>query len=419
MEAILSLVGSAVVSLASKAHPRLAAALLGLALFGCRRAAPVPAAPPPVLAGTDGGPAEPAAPRGREIALIYSSNLQGRYVPCNCAVLPLGGLARRATVIARARAEADATVVVDAGDLFAPQGSTAETERLARLLAGGVGRAGMDALTPGDDDLAIGVPRLKKLATAHHLPIVSANLYGRDGQRLFPADRLLDAAGTRVGIFGVTAPATAADANRWRAEGIVVRDPADAAREAAASLRARGAAVVVALVHGGLPAENRRLVRAMSGVDWAVLGHSALNLERPEKADGPFLLEAMAEGKNLGRLDLHVVGGSTVFTDRGERAEVAATLADHRRQLDGTDRSLGGIDPASVEAYYQQRRQALIAQIALETRALGALPTVITGSWFDNRIIPLDQSIPDDPAVGALVRDYLVEGLADKHRAHL
>src|SRR6202012_3544650 len=128
----------------------------------------------------------------------------------------------------------------------------------------------------------------------------------------------------------------------------------------------------------------------------------ALNLERPEKDGSAYLLEAMSEGKNVGRLDLHLVGGSTAFADRGERAEGAATLADHRRQLDGYDRSLGGIDPASIEGYYQQRRQALTAQIALEARALAALPTVITGSWFGNRIIPLDRSIPDDPVVGQL-----------------
>jgi 2',3'-cyclic-nucleotide 2'-phosphodiesterase (5'-nucleotidase family) len=370
------------------------------------------------VAGSDGGAAEPAAARGREIALLYSSNLQGKFKPCDCAVLPLGGLGRRATVIGQARAEADATVVVDAGDLFEPQGTMAQTEKLARLLAAGVGRAGIDAFTPGDGDLAIGVTRLKTLTAAHKIPVVSANLYGRDGQRLFPADRIIEAAGTRVGIFGVTAPPTAADANRWRAEGIVVRDPADAAREAAAGLRARGAAIVVALVHGGLPAENRRLVRDM-GVDWAVLGHSALNLERPEKLDGAFLLEAQSEGKNIGRLDLHVVGGSTAFADRDERAEVAATLADHRRQLEGYDRSLAGIDPASLEVYYQQRRQALKAQIGLETHALEALPTVLTGSWFGNRIIPLDRTVPDDPVVGQLVRDYLVEGLAEKRRAHL
>lgn len=353
------------------------------------------------------------------IALLYSSNLQGKYAPCNCAVQPLGGLARRATVTARVRAESDATLVVDAGDLFQAAGTTAETERQANLLAAGIARGGIDAFTPGESDLALGLPLLKKVTSAFKIPVVSANLYGRDGQRLFAADRLVDAGGTRIGIFGVTAPPTAADANRWRAEGIVVRDPGDAARESTAALRARGAQIVVALVHAGLPAENRRLVDAIPGVDWAVLGHSALNLESPEPSGGARLLEAQSEGKNLGRLDLHLVGGARTFVDRGERAEIASILADHRRQLHDDDHTLGELDPASAESYYQQRRRDLGAAIAREAALLARLPGQITGSWFENHIIPLDRSIPDNPGVADLVRGYLARGLAEKRRRHL
>jgi 2',3'-cyclic-nucleotide 2'-phosphodiesterase (5'-nucleotidase family) len=378
-----------------------------------------PTAGPAAAAFPAATAARPAAARGREIALLYSSNLQGKYAPCNCAVQPLGGLARRATVTARTRAEADATLVVDAGDLFRPERTAAETERQANLLAAGIAGGGIDAFTPGEGDLAIGVPLLKKVAAAFKIPVVSANLYGRDGQRLFAADRLIDADGTRIGFFGVTAPPTAADANRFRADGIVVRDPADAAREAAEALRARGAQIVVALVHAGLPAENRRLVAAITGVDWAVLGHSALNLESPEPSGGARLLEAQSEGKNLGRLDLHLVSGALTFVDRDERTEIAEILADHRRQLHDDDHTLGELDPATAEAYYQQRRRDLAAAIARETALLARLPAQITGSWFENRIIPLDRNIPDDPGVATLVRGYLARGLAEKRRPHL
>ena len=378
-----------------------------------------PTAGPTLLAVPGAEAALPAAPRGRQLAILYSSNLQGKYAPCDCAVQPLGGLARRATVTARARAEADATLVVDAGDLFQPEGTSAEIERKANLLAAAIAAGGIDAFTPGEGDLAIGVPLLKKVTAAFEIPVVSANLYGRDGQRLFAADRLVDAGGTRIGILGVTAPPTAADANRWRAAGIVVRDPADAARESAASLRARGAEIVVALVHVGLPAENRRLVAAITGLDWAVLGHSGLNLESPEPSGGARLLEAQSEGKNLGRLDLHLVGTARTFVDRGARAEIAAILADHRRQLHDHDHTLGELDPATAEAYYQQRRQELGAAIARETALLARLPAEITGSWFENHIIPLDRNIPDDPGVATLIRGYLARGLAEKRRPHL
>ena len=53
------------------------------------------------------------------------------------------------------------------------------------------------------------------------------------------------------------------------------------------------------------------------------------------------MLEAMAKGKDVGRLDLHVVGDSLAFTDRGERAEIETILADHRRQLTEYDKRLG------------------------------------------------------------------------------
>jgi 2',3'-cyclic-nucleotide 2'-phosphodiesterase (5'-nucleotidase family) len=417
---ILSPLRSGFVGLASKARTRLASAALAAALVGCQKDRAVPPTAGPVAASPSASDtAPPSAPRGREIALLYSSNLQGKYAPCSCAVQPLGGLARRATVTARARAEADATLVVDAGDLFEPEGTTAETERQANLLAAGVASRGMDAFTPGEGDLAIGVPLLKKVTEAFKIPVLSANLYGRDGQRLFAADRLIDAGGIRIGLFGVTAPPTAADGNRWRADGIVVRDPGDAAREAVAALRARGAQVVVALVHAGLPAENRRLVAAVAGIDWAVLGHSALNLESPELAGGARMLEAQSEGKNLGRLDLHLVNGPRTFVDRAERVEIASILADHRRQLGERNPALGQFDPASLEVYYLQRRRDLEAAIARETALLARLPTEITGSWFENRIIPLDRSVPDDPAVATLVRSYLARGLAEKRRPHL
>jgi len=67
-------------------------------------------------------PAATPAPRGNQITLVYTSNDDGDYEQCGCPVHPLGGIARRATVIDRARAEADATLVLDAGDVFIPPG---------------------------------------------------------------------------------------------------------------------------------------------------------------------------------------------------------------------------------------------------------------------------------------------------------
>ena len=327
----------------------------------------------------------------------------------------MGGVARRATQIDRARAEADAVLVLDAGNLFLPSRprtegrpppDPGEVERRGRLLAAAFARTGTTAVAPGERDLALGLPVLRRLAQQAKLPIVSANLRGRDGKLLFEADRLVDAAGVKIGVFSVTVPPSMQDAATWRAGGIEAGDAAAAARDEVTSLRARGAALVVALLQVGGGPDNRRLLEAVPGIDWAVTGGSGLRLESPERAGGAWMLGTMADGKELGRLDLHVIGGSVAFTDRGERAELETILADHRRQLVDYDRRLGETDPASLRDYYETRRHEIEKAIARESALLARLPRAITGSWFENRLLPLDADTPDQNGVAILVDAY-------------
>jgi hypothetical protein len=218
----------------------------------------------------------------------------------------------------------------------------------------------------------------------------------------------------KIGVFGVAAPPAPEDAAAFRAAGVEARDPEAAARAEVAGLRGRGAQLIVAMVHLGDAAANRKLLRAVPGIDWAVLGHSGMNLEMPETAGSAHMLEAMMKGKHVGRLDLHVVGDKLgdrlgdklAFTDRGERAMLETILADHRRQLTEYDRRMGDTDPAQMRDYYAQRKQEIRAAIERETALLQATPAAITGSWFENRIIPLDQDTPDQPGVAILVDAY-------------
>ena len=373
------------------------------AASACRRAKKderTRAAPPAPAPAANAAPVPPP-PRGKQITLLYSSNLSGDYEQCGCPVHPMGGVGRRATVLDRARAEADATLVLDAGDLFMPQLAAlgrepddGEIERRARLLTAAFGRMGTTALLPGERDLAIGVPRLRRLAKQAHIPLIASNLYGADGKRLFEADRIIDAAGVKIGLFGVTVPTSPDDAT-LKAAGIEARDPKAAAREEVASLRARGAKLIVAMVHVGSGDANRKLVGDVPGIDWAVLGHTGMNYQSPEKAGSARMLEAMMQGKHVGRLDLHVIGDQLVFKDRGERSEIETILADHKHQLTDYDKRLGETDPATMRDYYEQRRKEVEAAIARETALLQMLPAQITTSWFENRIIPLDAYTPD------------------------
>jgi Cytochrome c554 and c-prime len=371
------------------------------------------------VAARDAGIGEEQPARGKVIALVYASNVQGEYEHCGCPVHPLGGLGRRAAEVDTIRAESDAVISVDAGDLFLPPvpaeqtarwraPAASELDRRARLLATAYARLGVTAFSPGERDLALGVPLLRRVLADAKVPVVSANLVDARGRSLFAADRIVEAAGVRIGIFGVTA-ASPADPARWRAWGVVARDPAAAARAEVASLRARGARIIVALVHVGGAPDGKALLAAAPGIDWAVLGHSGMNLETPDVVGGARRLEAMSMGKYLGRLDLHVVSGDggAPFVDRGARAQLRLIRADHERQVADYEARLPTTrGQEGLRSYYLQRVAELRRAIERETRELAALPPRVTGNWFDNRVIPLDTAVPDQPGVGALVAAY-------------
>ncbi|MDB4983090.1 MAG: Cytochrome c family protein, partial [Myxococcales bacterium] len=178
-------------------------------------------------------------------------------------------------------------------------------------------------------------------------------------------------------------------------------------RAEVASLRARGARVIVALVHVGGAPDSKRLLAAAPGIDWAVLGHSAMNLEDPEVvAGGARMLEAMSLGRQEGRLDLHFVDDASAFVSRGARAQLRTILADHAHQIADYEQRLPTTPKPELRAYYEQRLAELRRATDRETRALAALPPRVTGNWFENRILPLDTAAPDQPGVALLVGAY-------------
>ena len=281
-----------------------------------------------------------------------------------------------------------------------------EVARRTRLVLAALARMGLSAFTPGERDLAIGPALLRRLLAEARIPVVAANLFDDQGKRLFDANRIIDVAGVKLGVFGLirAAPADAALWTSWRLQ---ARDPAAAAREQVAALRARGATLIVALLHLGAFDQAQTLLQAAPGIDWAVLGHSAMNFETPEPVGDARALEAMSMGKDFGRLDLHIIGGATQRAiDRGQRAQLQAILADHQRQIVDLRRRGGAAPQAATQKYFADRITELEKAVARDTLQLQAQPAAISGSWFENRIMPLDTATPDHPAIAALVTQY-------------
>lgn len=390
----------------------------GLLAAGCGKAPP--ATPRPDAAGDpDPAPSGAAIPetkaeRGTYLALLYGANLQGEYENCGCPSHPLGGLARRATVVDRARGEADGVLIVDAGDLLLPQvfhsdklrpAPAGEWERRARLILTAYRRMGVTAVLPAERDLGVGPQKLKKLFKSTGVPAVASNLFDPQGRPLFDRDLLVTVAGVPVGIFGVVAPLPE-DAASWKSWRLHATDVEATAREEVASLRARGAKMVVALLHLGPVGAAQKLLQDVPGIDWAVQGHTAMQLEPPTVVGDARLLDAMSQGKLAGRVDIHIVGRSFAFKDRGARAQLLTIIADHRKQLSDLAQRAAEDRSGQLQDFYRQRRTAIQTALDREVEQAKALPARIDGSWYEGRIIPLDEDLPDQQGVAQLVAAY-------------
>ena len=106
------------------------------------------------------GLAETAA--SKQIRIVSTANVHGETDPCGWKKKPLGGLARKATIIDNLRAEGFDVLILDAGNLFFKNeilnaGAPLETAKMtAEIIVTAFNDIGCHAFSPGSKDFAAG-----------------------------------------------------------------------------------------------------------------------------------------------------------------------------------------------------------------------------------------------------------------------
>jgi len=304
------------------------------------------------------------------ISLIHLNDFHSKHegvsdggAPCAGGRPCAGGAARLAGAIREARAaalaEGRAPFLLDAGDQF--MGSLFYTFHRGLAEAAVQRAVGTMAMSLGNHEFDNGPETLARYAAAVPFPLLSANLDTGAEPRLrdrITASAVLDSAGARIGVIGLTTPETATSSS----PGPTLRftDPMEAAERAAHGLRRSGIGTVVVLSHLGLPTD-RRMAAEVEGIDAIVGGHSHLLLANglpgavgpaPEVVAGRGrdvrIVTVACHGRYLGRLDLDLLpdgrpAGHAALVrpiDAGvaEDPAVAAIVAEYARPLDALRR---------------------------------------------------------------------------------
>ena len=183
-----------------------------------------------------------------------------------------GGIARLATEIAALRATKPNPLLLDAGDRF--QGSLFYTYYKGSVLKPFFEQLGYQAMTLGNHEFDDGPAELSYFLTGLTVPVISANIDASAEPLLagkFGATLVLPVAGEKVGLIGLTTPATATNAKPGPR--VHFADPVATTKSAVAELRRAGVKRIIVLSHLGF-AEDQKLAAAVDGVSVIVGGHS-------------------------------------------------------------------------------------------------------------------------------------------------
>jgi 2',3'-cyclic-nucleotide 2'-phosphodiesterase (5'-nucleotidase family) len=260
----------------------------------------------------------PSAADTSTINIAYSSNVLGYYEPCGCLETgeQLGGIYKKAAYLDQYRKNHGDVLIVDSGDLLnedldLPEGVRDSAKLKADLIVRIYNTIGIDAVTPGELDLVLGVKTLKDLETKYKFPFIAANLVDESGKTIFKPYIIKKVNGKTVGVFGIIGDTSemAKQVNEVTDGAATVTDALKAAQAVAQELSGK-VDYLVALTHEGT---NRDWViaRRVKGVDLVVGGHDKQDTKDPNVADKTLIVQAGEKCQHLGMMQISTDGSKT------------------------------------------------------------------------------------------------------------
>ena len=386
-----SLVLAAIVTLTVTVIVTVTVLVAGCGGASTEAATPAPVAAPPPPPTPSGAP----KPTSVTVSLVGTADLHGRV-----SALPvLGGYLEN---LRRARSADGGVVLVDAGDMFQGtlesnlgEGAAVVTAyNLLGYAAATIGNHEFDfgpvgevsvAREPGDD------PRgaLKARAREAHFPFLAANIYDAATKKPVDWDNVhpfvvVEVAGVKVGIIGVTSESTPRTTVSANFVGLVMAPLAKTIADDAAAARDQGATVIVVVAHAGgnckrfddpkdlsscdKDAEIFQVARDLPAgtVDAIVAGHTHAGVA--QEIAGIPIVQSYANGQAIGRIDLQVdadgrVTGHTIYPPRDlcrdKKRDAACDPGDYEGAPVQAEAAIAkGIEPA-IERAREQRAEKL------------------------------------------------------------
>jgi 5'-nucleotidase len=254
--------------------------------------------------------------KGKKLTILHTNDTHSNIdpFPLSHAKYPgMGGVAKRATLIEKIRAEEEHVLLLDSGDIF--QGTPYFNKYHGVLEMKLMSAMQYDAATMGNHDFDIGLDGFKKAQQHANFPFLCSN-YDFKNTLLEGATLpylIVKKGGLRIGLFGigVNLEGLAGKANYG---GMNYLDPVQVANDTAKYLKEKNCDLIVCLSHLGFEYASNQisdkvLASQSSNIHFILGGHTHTFLEKPlltENRDKkPVLINQTGwAGLFLGRIDI-------------------------------------------------------------------------------------------------------------------
>ena len=212
-----------------------------------------------------------------------------------------GGYVRLDQAVRAVRRDSPDAIFLDAGDIF--QGTLFWFLHKERMPMSLVDKMGYQAIIPGNHEFDEGWPAWLRLVDTLKTPVLATNVAFDPHSDSPAADKLLpyiilERSGRKIGIVGLLTEETPEQSSPG--PGIRFSSAQKALEAAVRELTAQNVNIIIALTHLGLK-NDRRLARAVDGVDIIVGGHShSLLSGHDDRAEGPYpIVEKTPDGTTV------------------------------------------------------------------------------------------------------------------------
>jgi Cytochrome c554 and c-prime len=243
----------------------------------------------------------------QNLALVFSHNLSGETHPCGCRHFPLGGLPQVAGLFHNLSSSAE-VFYVDTGDTFFPSSAIPSTMKdslsfAANNLALGLDQMGLKYIVPGDQDFAMGIEFLKKLANSRKFEFLLSNL---SDESIIKHKRfaVIERNRSKIFMIGFVAPDVFNDKNSE-----LFTDVASTLPKIIEELKGQGFDSdnpyhrLVVLSHAGIDPDEK-LATQFPFIDWIIGAHSQSFLRFSRDIGKVKIVQTLSKNHYVGNINI-------------------------------------------------------------------------------------------------------------------